>query len=281
MSNWYSNNKNFKNISLEDRGLLYGDGLFETIAIRDGKLRLWEYHLSRLIRGCEVLSLKSPSKKYLHDKVMNAFHESKLEQSSAIAKIIITAGKSKRGYGRNKNTVPSEFFSIYPAIKIRESDYKNGIELTLCKTRLAVNSITAGLKTLNRLEQVLAKIEFEGTHFFEGLTMDSEDNIICGTMSNIFFIKGEGLYTPCLKRCGVKGVMRKHLLVSLKKANIDVNIQPIKITDMEYFDEIFITNSQFGILPVNQCNEIKWNSSKKTQKIMSIMALNNIIECSL
>ncbi len=281
MSNWFSNNKVINNISIEDRGLHYGDGLFETIAIREGNLRLWEYHLSRLKKGCKTLNLKMPSDDFLKKSIINAYRDSKLNHSPAIAKIIITAGKSKRGYGRKKNTIPSELFSIFPATQIDPLNYKNGIELTLCKTRLAVNSITAGLKTLNRLEQVLAKIELEGTHFFEGLTMDSENNIICGTMSNIFFVKENDIYTPCLKKCGVRGVMRKHLLFCLDKLDFSVRIQPIKAGDMKYFDEAFIVNSQFGLLPIKKCDDIKWSTFKRTRTIMSLMASNNIIECSI
>ena len=281
MNNRYINNKNITKISIEDRGLLYGDGLFETIAIREGKLRLWEHHLSRLKKGCKTLSLKMSPDDILYESIINAYHNSEVHSSSAMAKIIITAGITNRGYGRKKNTISSEIFSIFPASQVDPFNYKNGIELTLCKTRLAVNSITAGLKTLNRLEQVLAKIELEDTSFFEGLTMDSEDNIICGTMSNIFFFKGDKLYTPCLKKCGVRGVMRKHLLLCLDKLDFPVKIQQIKVNDIESFDEAFIVNSQFGLLPIKKFDNIEWTKFERTKTIMSLMASNNVIECSL
>ena len=152
MTEWFSRGELIEAISANDRGLQYGDGLFETIAIRDGELRLWEYHLARLRKGCETLGLWMPSDDVLLEGVMHALRESESTEIAAVAKIIITAGEGSRGYGRTGNTPPSTLFAVFPAAPHQAAAYRDGIDLALCRTRLAVGSVAAGLKTLNRLE---------------------------------------------------------------------------------------------------------------------------------
>ncbi|MDG2107029.1 MAG: aminodeoxychorismate lyase [Woeseiaceae bacterium] len=281
MIDWFSNEEKIGAIPLNDRGFQYGDGLFETIAIRDGELRLWHYHVARLARGCKTLGIKMPSDDFLRKGVMHALHKSDTKKSSAIAKIIITAGVGPRGYGRTENISPSTLFAVFPVIPYRAAAYKDGIDLALCQTRLAINSSFAGLKTLNRLEQVLARNEFNETELTEGLTMDADDNIICGTMSNVFFIEGRTVHTPSLNRCGVAGVMRQHILTCLEEQKISTKIHKINFSEIRDFDEAFISNSQIGILPVRCCGNTHWKSTERTQEIMLIMAANKVIECHL
>ncbi|MDE0790520.1 MAG: aminodeoxychorismate lyase [Woeseiaceae bacterium] len=279
MTEWFSRGELIKAISANDRGLQYGDGLFETIAIRDGELRLWGYHLARLRKGCETLGLWMPSDDVLLEGVMHALRNSESTAIAAVAKIIITAGEGSRGYGRTGNASPSTLFAVFPAAPYQAAAYRDGIDLALCHTRLAVGSVTAGLKTLNRLEQVLARTEFAETELIEGLTMDADDNIICGTMSNVFFIKDRMVHTPSLDRCGVEGVMRRHVITCLEKQGIATNIRRIKIAEMSDFDEVFISNSQFGVLPVRRCTDVRWGVADRTREIMSVMADNGVAEC--
>ena len=125
----------------------------------------------------------------------------------------------------------------------------------------------------------MARTEFAETEMIEGLTMDADDNIICGTMSNVFFIKDRAVHTPSLDRCGVAGVMRRHVIACLEEQDISTLIREIKITEMNDFDEVFVSNSQFGVLPVRSCADVRWKVADRTREIMSVMAANGITEC--
>jgi 4-amino-4-deoxychorismate lyase len=281
MPDWFSNGEAVENVSISDRGFQYGDGLFETVAIRKGQPRLWSYHVDRLTRGCKLLGIKMPSENELSGGLEHALHNSKVLSAYAVAKIVISAGVGLRGYGRTFADSPAVFYRAFPAAPLALESYSGGIDTVICRTRLASGSATAGLKTLNRMEQVLARSEFIETDVFEGLTMDAEDNIICGTMSNVFFINDKSISTPPLNRCGVEGVMRRHVIETLRQQGTDIEIRPCALSDIEAVDEVFLSNSQFGILPVKSCMQMQWGVGEVTQDVMSLLANNAVPECRL
>ncbi len=279
MAEWFSSGTRVAQVAISDRSLQYGDGLFETIAIRGAEPRLWQYHMDRLARGCKILGIEMPSVTELIDGVYDALQQSHALTAYSIAKIIVSAGTATRGFGRAPVVSPTVLYGVFSASPPPVDSYCDGINIALCRTRLALDSPTAGIKTLNRLEQVLARSEFNNSGEFEGLTMSADGNIICGTMSNVFFVKNDGISTPSLDRCGVEGVMRRHIIVSLAEQGIDTTIQTVKLSDMEEFDEVFISNSQFGLIPVRSCASMHWPVGKTTRKIMSILADNGVSEC--
>jgi 4-amino-4-deoxychorismate lyase len=281
MADWFSKGEAVEGVSISDRGFQYGDGLFETIAIRNGQPRLWHYHVDRLTRGCKLLGIRMPSDNELSEGLEHVLKSSNVLTAYAAAKIIISAGAGLRGYGRTFADSPSVLFRAFPAAPVALEFYSGGIDTVICRTRLASDSATAGLKTLNRMEQVLARSEFIETGVFEGLTMDAEDNIICGTMSNVFFVNEKSISTPPLDRCGVEGVMRRHIIETLRKQGADITIRPCAMSDIEEIDEVFLSNSQFGILPVKSCMQMQWGVGKVTQNVMSILANNAVPECRL
>ena len=132
-----------------------------------------------------------PAEDELSAGLAHALQASHALTAYTVAKIIVSAGTGLRGYGRRLAESPTVLFGVFPSSPPPVESYRDGLNTALCQTRLAVSSPTAGLKTLNRLEQVLARSEFVDTGEFEGLTMDADDNIICGTMSNVFFVKNE------------------------------------------------------------------------------------------
>ena len=111
--------------------------------------------------------------------------------------------------------------------------------------------------------------------------MDADDNIICGTMSNVFFVKNNSISTPSLVRCGVEGIMRRHVIESLRAQGIDTQIQTVKFVDFMNVDEVFVSNSQFGVMPVSSCGEMQWPVGEATRNVMSILANNGVTECRL
>ncbi len=279
MPDWFRNGDASGQVDASDRGFQYGDGLFETVAIRNDAPRLWQYHMDRLSNGCKLLGIEKPADTELYEGVMHALRHSDVPTAYSVAKIIVSAGAGRRGYGRPKATTPTVLFGAFPAAPPPVDSYVDGVDLALCRTRLASDSPTAGLKTLNRLEQVLARSEFIDTGEFEGLTMDAADNIICGTMSNVFFVTKKSISTPSLDRCGVAGVMRRHVIETLRGQGIDTHIQTVKLVDLKNIDEVFVANSQFGVMPVRSCADMRWPVGDTTRRVMSILADNGVAEC--
>ena len=281
MTEWYEFSEKRRVIDPDERGFQYGDGLFETIAIRQGEPRLWDYHVRRLDAGCKRLALKRPAVAALRDRLDTAIAESAHNSDFCIAKIIVTAGILERGYGRATPTDPTIYIGVFPATPVNQPAYEKGVATMLCETRLAVGSPVAGLKTLNRIEQVLAKSECLSTGAFEGLTLDADERLICGTMSNVFVVRNKMIATPAVVRCGVAGTMRQFVLDLLEKQGTDVEVCDLVWDDLVAADEVFITNSQMGLLPVHRCGDQRWGVGGITRDVMKLLADNGIAECRL
>jgi len=279
VTDWFSGGKRSTVVPIDDRAVQFGDGLFETIAIRHGEPRLWQYHLDRLARGCERLDIATPDTKQLRLSLQDALARSSVPSDFCVAKIIVSSGTGKRGYSRTHCIAPSIWFGVFPSAPLPDSSYRDGVDTKLCDTRLASGSAMAGLKTLNRLEQVLARSELNDQNLFEGLTMDASGAIICGTMSNVFFVLKNRVATPALSQCGVEGVMRRHVIKTLASQDIGVSDATVELHDLVSVDEIFITNSQFGVLPVRSCGEVVWPVGKTTRNVMALLADAGIPEC--
>lgn len=281
MSNWVQDGQPVDSISIGDRGFQYGDGVFETIAIRSGAPRLWDYHVERLIRSCEFLELPTPSESELIKGVEDALSVSGVSSAYATVKIILTAGTATRGYGRRKVVAPTMLYGGFIATPPPKDAYAHGVRIILCETQLARDSAFAGLKTLNRLEQVRARSEVISDGAYEGLTMDADGNIICGTMSNVFFVRDKKITTPSLERCGVSGVMRRHILELLAQQGVDVEMKHTGRKELSEVDEIFLSNSQFGLMPIYACEDHRWSIGEVTRNLMADLAQNGFAECRL
>ncbi|MDH3305388.1 MAG: aminodeoxychorismate lyase [Gammaproteobacteria bacterium] len=279
MSHWFHDGKPASVVPLDDRAFQYGDGLFETIAIRNGEPRLWRYHMDRLAAGCERLRIAVPDAQPLRKQLGVAVTESGEIPGYCAAKIIVSCGVSARGYARENPTAANTYIGIFATRPVAAELYRDGVETRVCETKLALFSATAGLKTLNRLEQVLARSECHAHGAFEGLTLDAGDQLICGTMSNVFIVSNEAISTPSLHRCGVEGVMRRHTIDTLAANDITVECRDIGKDELFQSDEVFLTNSQFGVLPVRRCGDKVWRQHPVTQKVMAMMARNGVVEC--
>lgn len=233
------------NILPDDRGLQYGDGVFETIAVCQGQPLLWTQHLERLVKGCKRLAIRPPESSLLHTEVATLSNGVK----RGIIKIILTRGPSPRGYRISGTSEPTRIiiFSPWPGYPITHAN--NGVTVRLCRTHLSRNPQLAGIKHLNRLEQVLARSEWDEEDA-EGLMQDSDGNIIEGTMTNVFMATKGVLTTPDLTQAGVEGVMRAQLLECADKLAISNRIEPIKLEQLFQAEEVFLSNCIIGIWPV-------------------------------
>ena len=245
-------------IAISDRGLHYGDGLFETLAVRDGRCEFWDRHMQRLHAGCERLRIPPP------DPVQLAAEAQQLTQTveRCVLKIIITRGSGGRGY-----RVPESIQTTRILLRTDWPEYphetaERGVRVRLCTQRLGTNPSLAGMKHLNRLEQVLARMEWDDPGIAEGLLQDHTGHVIEGTYTNLFVVQNGKLITPALDRCGVTGVMRAVVLELASAAGIDCTECSVSLDKLYAADELFLTNSLIGIWPVRELEH--WQENWRT-----------------
>lgn len=236
-------------LHVTDRGLSYGDGLFETILVREGVPLLWEAHLWRMktsakrLKICFAPSLAADFREDLL-KLIGA------SSKTGVLKLMLTRGETQRGYKIDDNAAVTRIAILSPAPDL-EHLTRDGISVVLCRTQLARQPLLAGIKHLNRLEQVLARSEWQQSEITEGIVCDTRNHVIEGCMSNLFWVKNGTLYTPDLSLSGVEGVVR-NLVVELCEQHqlLQVRSGFYNKDDLFEADEIFVTNSVFNILAV-------------------------------
>lgn len=239
------------NVNVLDRGLAYGDGLFETIAIRSGRPCNWLDHLDRLGRGSARLRLPLPSPARLKAEVSRVVEG----VEDGTLKILITRGPSARGYRPPSEPQPTRILLVQEQqasadrAEVAPRD-EPGVRVRLCETRLGINVQLAGLKHLNRLEQVLARSEWDDPGVGEGLMLDAEGALVCGTMSNLFLVGESSLETPLIDRCGVAGTARARLLDMAREAGVRVQERRLSVDDLIRAQGAFLTNALIGVWPI-------------------------------
>lgn len=229
-----------------DRGLQYGDGLFETMRVRRGAVRLLDLHLERLYAGCGRLAIRPPPRMRLRRELERAAAGA----GEAVLKLIVTRGAGSRGYRPNGTERATRILSLHPLPAASAAGAVRPAVIRLCLTPMGINPRLAGLKTLNRLESVLARAEWRDARIWEGLMADTDGHLVCGTMSNLFVRRGSYLLTPALDRCGVAGVMRRWVLGQAPAAGLCAVEGRLRIEDVERADEVFMTNAVAGVVAV-------------------------------
>jgi len=245
MSAWINGRRSTR-IDYRDRGLHYGDGVFETMRVRRGRIRLLDYHLERLFDGCARLQM-TPDKPLLRRELKRAA----ALRSEGVLKLIITRGVSSfRGYrptGRERCTRILTLHALPRGVRAAE---QTPVRVRLCVTPIGLNPQLAGLKSLNRLESVMARSEWRDARIWEGLMQDVDQNIVCGTMSNLFLRREASLLTPALDRCGVAGVMRRWVMETAASLQLRVTERPIRWRDLREAEEVFMSNAVVGLKSV-------------------------------
>ena len=252
-------------LSLKDRGLAYGDGLFETIAVHGGQPILLDRHLTRLAEGCSRLAIATDI-----DRVRTELRAYAAAMGEGVLKLILTRGDGLRGYApdpaaQGRRILQGNPPAAYPAVHGEQ-----GVRLFPCATRLSNQPLLAGLKHLNRLEQVLARAEWRDSEHAEGLMLDQAGRVIEGVFSNLFLVRDGVLITPDLKRCGVAGVMRAELLFQAESLAIPTQITDVSLEQLQWADEVFICNSVYGVWPVRAYAALSWPVGPLTRKLQTI-----------
>jgi len=245
------NGKSEHCIAISDRGFQYGDGLFETIEVINGTPVFLNQHLQRLDKGCKKLLIPTPD----IDLLRNEANQLVKGSAKAVLKLMVTRGSGGRGYRQPDSIQATRLFSLHPFPDYPENLLTRGINARFCKTRLGLNPALAGIKHMNRLEQVIARSEWTSSDIHEGIMLDINGNVIEGTMSNIFLVKGHCLYTPLIEQCGVEGVLRNIIIFLAKQNNIPVVEKMLNTADVFSADELFVSNSIIGLWPIQKIEQ--------------------------
>lgn len=232
-------------VEINDRGLQYGDGLFETLLIESsGRLSFWDEHYKRLQTSADRLAITCPDKPWL-ERQLESFQDL---QQTLVVKIILTRGSQGRGLSMPLIQPSNIYLSHFKQDKFEQNQT---IKATISEVALPENPNLAGLKHLNRLDYVLATDQLnKRTGFDEAILLDTQGFVIESIVNNIFFVKNNEIFTPELTSSGVEGIMREIVLKHLKQTNKNVNIGKFKVKHLMQADECFLCNSVQGIRPV-------------------------------
>lgn len=256
-------------IQVSDRGLSYGDGLFETILVRHQQAIFLPEHLERLLAGCHRLGLNTDR---LETGIVSDLNRllSDVAYDLAVLKILVTRGTGKRGYFPEPDSIPTRVVSIAPYAFAQEKE-SSGIRVRWCDTPVSSNPALAGMKHLNRLENVLARAEWSDPDISEGLMLDIDGQVVEGTMSNVFFIDNGTLCTPDLGRSGVCGIVRAKIMDIAEREGILVKEGHFSKENVMHSDEVFVCNSLINMWPVVRIEMTCFPVGTITQKLQKLL----------
>lgn len=256
-------------VSVLDRGLHYGDGVFETIACVRGAPRFLERHLERLASGCLRLGLEAPPAASLAEEV----RQLAARGERGIVKLLLTRGEAAaRGYALTGRERPTRITLRYAWPEEDPALSREGVRVRIARARLGENPALAGIKHCNRLEQVLARSEWTDAGIAEALMYSSSGALISGTMSNVFLVRDAGLLTPRLDRCGVAGVMRRLVLSAAAEEGIAAEERTLAAEDLAAAGEVFLTSALIQVRPVRELEGRTLSIGPVTRRLQELLA---------
>jgi len=262
------NGLNVNHVPVSDRGLAYGDGLFETMLIVREDIPLWPLHHERLLKGLVRLQIAVESQRIRHviDTALEAAKD--VPADLLILKLIVTRGESSRGYQVDSSVHSTLITQLSPLVL--DVNKHEGVHVHCCE-HVLMPIAWAGLKTLNQLPYVLAAQERSHTHFDEGLLFTAEGELIEATARNIFIVKDDKIVTPIIDQCGVAGVMRQNIANKIAvQIGVEVIEQRLYKEDLFSADEVFLANSISGIWPVIECEKQRWLIGPITRSLQAM-----------
>ncbi len=251
-------------LAADDRGLLYGDGLFETLRVRHGRCPLWREHLRRLQEGCRRLHLPTPDPRWLADERDRLIRGA----ADAVLRITWTRGSGARGYAPPRPAHPRGVLGLAPAPRVPAHWYRRGIRVRFCDLRVARQPRLAGLKHLNRLEQVLARAEWCDPAIAEGLMLDTTGLVIGATAANLFAVLDGRLLTPRVDRAGVAGVGRALVLRDVAEARE----RTLPAAVLAQASELILVSAVRGALPVRRLQDHRLRVGPWARRLQELFA---------
>jgi 4-amino-4-deoxychorismate lyase len=254
-------------VSADDRGLQYGDGLFETMAAVDGRVRHFGLHLERLMDSCQRLKLPQPDAATIEEECSRVLED----LGAGIVKLIITRGSGPRGY--RPPAEPTVTRIVTSSAAQSRNDLSTPVVARMCETRLGLSPTLAGIKHLNRLEQVLASAEWTDPAIAEGLMLANDGRLVAATAANLFLVRGRCVVTPDIRDCGVAGVMRRLALEAAKELGFETAIEDLSPESLAPADEVFLTSAARGIRPVGEVQgHGQWSVGEVTRALAEHIA---------
>ncbi|MDA8128601.1 MAG: aminodeoxychorismate lyase [Betaproteobacteria bacterium] len=260
------NGQQASTVDVLDRGLAYGDGVFRTLRVQDGVPLWWRDHYAKLAADCAALLLACPDEAGLHAEVCRA-----AEAGEAVVKIVLTRGSGARGYAFPDAQSTSRIVARAPLPAYASAGAPDAITARWCTLRLARQPHLAGIKHLNRLENVLARAEWTDPAIVEGLLRDDLGAVIGGVMSNLAIMSDGNLFTPDLAECGVAGVARTRLLRGAARLGIPIHIGRLLPDAILAADEVMICNSVMGLRRVARLDDVTWPSAGWTASLNTVL----------
>lgn len=244
-----------------DRGLQYGDGVFRTLAVVAGKVRWWADQYRKLAEDCAALAIPCPDKEALESEVRKIA----AGPGVGVVKIVVTRGVGQRGYAIPADAAPTRIVMGFAG----SGNENREVRVRWCDLRLASQPRLAGIKHLNRLENVLARAEWNDPEIAEGLLLDEAGSVICGTMSNLFIVEGGSLVTPELARCGVAGVVRSRIIRAAERRAQGVGVERCSRERLLAAEGLFLCNSLIGVWRVAELENRHWPDDGWAEKLRS------------
>lgn len=288
-SNMWVNGKQTKTMSLLDRGFNYGDGLFTTIKVINGGCDLLPQHIKRLNQGITRLVIAPIDLIALSDDLISKAKALKI----GVLKVIITRGEGKRGYSTIGCDSPN-IVIIAGGLPDYQSHQSNGIHLGVSEISLGINPLTAGMKHLNRIEQVLIKQAIEVNGWIDALVLDCQGYIVETSMANIFWRIKDVIYTPSLDLSGVNGLMRQEVIKIFDQDLKDMNLESssninqstliqdrFTLQDIINADEVFITNCLMGVVPILSIDNATFPVGELTKRLAQQLITKEQVKGSL
>lgn len=250
-------------ISIRDRGLLYGDGVFRTMRVSQGRAQNWLLHFKKLQHDCAALDIPCPDFGLLSFELEALL----VNHPDCVLKLIVTRGVGSRGYAPADGAASTRLWDASPLPEYPAESSISGINARVCKLRLGRQPRLAGIKHLNRLENVLAASELSGSEFSEGLLLDADGNVIEGTRSNLFLVSQGMLITPKLTACGVAGVQRDRVMEWAAQHKMPVQVRDLELDEVVKADELFVVNSIIVLWPIRELEQHRWTAFPVSHRI--------------
>jgi 4-amino-4-deoxychorismate lyase len=242
-------------IPATDRGIAYGDGVFRTLCVENGTPRHWQRQYAKLEADCRALGIACPAMHTLRADLAMV-ENSGLDQA---VKIIVTRGSAARGYRIPVSPQITRVVQSGPLPRYPAEYAASGVKVHACRLRLGAQPALAGVKHLNRLEQVLARAEWSDESVAEGLLCDRDGWVIGGTMTNIFISEQGRLVTPDLASSGVAGVTRDRVMDAARRNGAACTVERVPHDRVLAADEVMLVNSLAGLWRVREYSGRLWN----------------------
>jgi 4-amino-4-deoxychorismate lyase len=246
-------------LSPSNRGLAYGDGVFETMRVYRGELPLWPRHLARLREGAGRLGIAMPDVDFIEARIADMVSA----VDAGVLKLLLTRGEGGRGYAPPLDVVPTWMLSLQPLPEVLVA-----LRVHPCVTRLSIQPALAGIKHCNRLEQVLGRGEAVRAGCDEGLMSDMAGKPVCATSANLLVLHDGRWRTPPVEACGVAGVLRGWLL-----AQGLVEVAAVTPGELADADAVALCNAVRGILRVRALGAREWSPHPATNELQARLAM--------